>query len=455
MASKWPVVELGELAAGEAGAVAIGPFGSRMKANVYSEDGVPVIRGTNISTGRWLEGDWVYIPYEFAAGLENCLLKPGDLTFPHRGAIGEVAIVCPEHGVLMLSTSMMKFRPDSTKADSGYLFYYFRSHVGRSEILKFTSQVGTPGIGQPLSSLRQFKVLLPPVKVQKQIASVLGSLDDKIELNRRMNRTLEKMAAAIFKSWFIDFDPVHAKAEGRDPNLPDEIADLFPDGFEESDLGSIPEGWQVTAVEEVAEIVKGRSYKSAELQPSDVALVTLKSFLRGGGYREDGLKPYTGKYKPEQVVQPGEIVVAMTDVTQNAEVIGRPAIVMPDARHGVLVASLDTSVVRPTSDTVSTPFLYGLFSTEAFRAHTYAHSSGTTVLHLAKNAIPSFEFPCPTEQVQRAFLSLVGPLRSRQQTMHRQNRRLAGLRDTLLPKLLSGEIELPEAEAVAEEVVSS
>jgi type I restriction enzyme S subunit len=259
-----------------------------------------------------------------------------------------------------------------------------------------------------------------------------------------MNRTLEKMAAAIFKSWFIDFDPVHAKADGRDTGLPAEVADLFPDSFEDSDLGPIPKGWHVAAVDAVAEIVKGRSYKSAELQPSDAALVTLKSFLRGGGYREDGLKPYTGKYTTEQVVQPGEIIVAMTDVTQNAEVIGRPAIVMPDTRYGMLVASLDTSVVRPTSVTVSTPFLYGLFSTEAFRAHTYAHSSGTTVLHLAKNAIPSFTFPCPTEQVQKAFVSFVGPLKARQQMMHGQNCRLAGLRDTLLPKLMSGEIEVPD-----------
>ena len=128
---------------------------------------------------------------------------------------------------------------------------------------------------------------LPSLPVQQRIADVLGKLDDKIELNRRMNRTLEKMAAAIFKSWFIDFDPVQTKAEGRDPHLPAEIADLFPDTFEDSDLGPIPEGWPVSAVEEVADIIKGRSYKSAELQPSDVALVTLKSFLRGGGYREE------------------------------------------------------------------------------------------------------------------------------------------------------------------------
>ncbi len=430
--------------------------------------------------------------------------------------------------------------------DLRFTYYLLRS----LPLDRMNSDSAVPGLNR--DAAHSVRIRVPCLEGQQRIADVLGKLDDKIEVNRRMNETLEKMAGTIFKKWFIDFDPVHAKADlptgrqeaalpsaergnwfvyaleceggsvyightddlarrfdqhvsgrgaewtkthppkcvayweefhtqkeavlrekklktgsGRewlkaeiarqdastaDPTaLPAEIADLFPDSFEDSAPGPIPKEWKVMVVDDVTEIVKGRSYKSTELQPSDVALVTLKSFLRGGGYREDGLKPYTGKYKPEQVVQPGEIVVAMTDVTQNADVIGRPAIVMPDARHGVLVASLDTSIVRPTSANVSTPFFYGLFRTEVFRAHTYAHSSGTTVLHLAKNAIPSFQFACPTVPVQQTFLFLVDPLRARQMTIHRQNRRLASLRDTLLPKLLSGEIELPVAESVAEE----
>ena len=343
--------------------------------------------------------------------------------------------------------------------DQGFLYYWMASR----EFVESATR-GSKGTKMPRADwgfVARCRLPVPPLPTQRRIAAILGSLDDKIELNRRMSRTLEGMAQALFKSWFIDFDPVVAKAQGRLPRptaegkgeglggLPATIADLFPDRLVDSPLGPIPEGWEVKAIDQVTQVTKGRSYKSAELQPSDTALVTLKSFLRGGGYREDGLKPYVGKYKAEQAVRPGEIVVAMTDVTQNADVIGRPAIVMPDARHGVLVASLDTSIVRPTSATISTPFLYGLFSTEAFRAHTYAHSSGTTVLHLAKNAIPSFLFACPTEQIQTAYLSHVEPMMARQQTLHRQNHSLAKLRDTLLPKLLSGEIEAPAVEEVA------
>jgi type I restriction enzyme S subunit len=155
-------------------------------------------------------------------------------------------------------------------------------------------------------------------------------LDDRIELLRQTNATLEAIAQALFKSWFVDFDPVRAKAEGREPEGMDAAtAALFPSEFEESELGLIPKGWSIRAVGDVTTITRGRSYKSSELADSDTALVTLKSFNRGGGFRRDGFKPYTGPFKPEQEVFEGDCIVAHTDVTQQAELIGRSALVTP------------------------------------------------------------------------------------------------------------------------------
>lgn len=403
----------------------------------FTSTGRPVIKIAEIKGGITAQTQFTDSEYD-----KRYFITRGDMLFSWSGQ--------PETSIDVfywdgpdgwLNQHVFKVLPDDDACTPSFLYYTLK--YLKPNFIGIARNKQTTGLGHVTKAdMQAIEVRIPDGPTQNRVTQVLSKLDVRIDVNRRMNRTLEKMAAAIFKSWFIDFDPVHAKAEGRDTGLPAEIADLFPDSIVESELGPIPKGWHVAAVDQVAEIVKGRSYKSAELQPSDAALVTLKAFLRGGGYREDGLKPYTGRYTPEQVVQPGEMIVAMTDVTQNAEVIGRPAIVMPDARYGVLVASLDTSIVRPTSGTVSTPFLYGLFSTETFRAHTYAHSSGTTVLHLAKNAIPSFTFPCPTEQVQNAFVSFIGPLRARQQMMHGQNRRLAGLRDTLLPKLMGGEIDV-------------
>ena len=282
---------------------------------------------------------------------------------------------------------------------------------------------------------------------QHAIAHILGSLDDKIELNRLMNETLEAMARAIFKSWFVDFDPVRAKMEGRKlVGMDADAAALFPSAFQGSPLGEIPEGWKVERIGNLVEIVKGRSYKSSELTESDTALVTLKSILRGGGYRPDGLKSYTGKYKPEQIITPGELVVSYTDVTQQAEVIGKSAIVQSSTEYETLVASLDLGIIRPLEPTVSVWFLYCLFRSHAFQAHINGYTTGTTVLHLSKDGVPSYQFALPTDAVLRRFNSIVNPLFARIEANENNSNILAQIRDVLLPKLLSGEVCVPYKE---------
>ena len=264
-------------------------------------------------------------------------------------------------------------------------FYYLTKYVGLNHLKDGTSN---PTLSRASFGAQLFP--FPPLPKQKAIAAVLGVLDDKIELNRRMNATLEAMARALFQSWFVDFDPVRAKLDGRQPTgLDPTTAALFPSEFEDSELGTIPKGWEARPLAEMVQIVKGRSYRSEELAESKTALVTLKSFLRGGGYRVDVLKPFTGEYKPNQRVHPGDLVVAFTDVTQAADVIGKPALICSDDRFDTLVASLDVGIIRPKSNRVSVPFLYCLFLTSEFQGHTYSHTTGTTVLHLSAAAIPS------------------------------------------------------------------
>ncbi len=258
------------------------------------------------------------------------------------------------------------------------------------------------------------------------------------------------MARAIFKSWFVDFDPVRAKAEGRDSGLPKHITDLFPDRLEDSELGKIPAGWNVEAIGDHVQFVKGRSYRSKDLQDSGTALVTLKSFARGGGYRADGLKPYCGDYKPEQLIYPGELVVACTDVTQAAEVIGRPAVVHNSSQYTTLVASLDTLIARPRNKSLSIPFLYGIFESTAFTDHTYAHTTGTTVLHLAKGAVESYRFTMPPEKLLEVYNDVIGSLFQSIYSNEAQNVTLAHIRSALLPQLISGELGVSDAQQIVE-----
>ncbi|MYA68716.1 hypothetical protein F4Y19_01225, partial [Candidatus Poribacteria bacterium] len=197
------------------------------------------------------------------------------------------------------STEFIVLSGIEDKTDNLFIYYLARDPSLRTFAIH--SMQGSTGRQRvDADSLRLFEFSLPPIEEQRRIAHILGTLDDKIEINRQMNETLEATARAIFKSWFVDFDPVKTKMEGRKPACMDtETAALFPSAFQDSPLGKIPQGWGVEKIGNLVEIVKGRSYRSRELRESDVALVTLKSIRRGGGYRPDGLKPYTGKYNPE------------------------------------------------------------------------------------------------------------------------------------------------------------
>lgn len=254
-------------------------------------------------------------------------------------------------------------------------------------------------------------VLVPPVNEQRGIAATLGALDDKIESNRRSVELIEHLLMLEFQNL-----------------LRTESVDYRP-------------------LSELATITKGVSYKSADLQPSTTSLVTLKSFDRNGGYKADGLKQYVGPYKPQQVIEPGEVVVAQTDLTQGAEVVGRAVRVPADGSAEVLVASLDLVIVRPSdSDKITPEYLLGVLVDESFREHCRSRTSGTTVLHLAGDAIPTYLAPIVSAPAQQSFSALSRPLIARADSLNAETARLALLRDTLLPELLSGRIRVPEAE---------
>jgi type I restriction enzyme, S subunit len=370
--------------------------------------------------------------------------RPGDLIFVTKGTPGRVCIA-PDSVDFCIAQDMVAIRADPDKVYSKYLFALLRSPAVQTQIEQM--HVGTL---IPHFKKGDFDKLFLPVPIDRRIQRFIGDayfdLSAKIELDHRMNRTLENMAQALFKAWFVDFEPVRAKAEGRDPGLPPELAALFPARLAESELGQVPEGWRTVSVGDEVKLTKGVSYRSAELVESSVALVTLKSIRRGGGYKPDGLKSYIGKYDAEQVISPGELVVAQTDITQAAEVIGKPALVLPDPQYEKLVASLDLMIVRPISGDLSQHYFYLLFQGEEFQSHIYGYTNGTTVLHLSKAGVPSYLFVRPPEVVAREFTDKAKPLFDRIMVNEKQNPTLTAVRDALLPKLISGEVQVKDAE---------
>jgi type I restriction enzyme S subunit len=264
--AEWHSLKIEEIAE----RVAMGPFGSSIKVSTFVEHGVPVISGQHLHGSRLEDDDYNFITTEHADVLKNANVRRGDVIFTHAGSIGQVAFIphTAKFDRYVISQRQFYLRCDTDKVIPEFITYYFRSNEGQHKLLANASQVGVPSIARPVTYLRSIEIPVPPLLEQKTIARILGTLDDKIELNRWMNATLEAMARALFQSWFVDFDPVHAKAAGRQPaGIDESTAALFPAAFQDSELGEIPEGWIAKPLPEVIEVNPRRTLSKGSVAP--------------------------------------------------------------------------------------------------------------------------------------------------------------------------------------------
>lgn len=439
---------------------AIGPFGSRMKSDAYTESGVPVIRGTNLTGGKVLSGNWVYVSDKTADDLSNCCVFPGDLVFPHRGAIGEVGIVPDQFPRYVMSSSLMTLSCDRSKAHPDYVYYFFKSAAGRHELLKNSSQVGTPGIGQPLSTLRTIEVPLPSPSSQRLIAKILGDLDSKIDVNRHINQTLEAMAQTIFKSWFVDFTPVKAKIaaiqKGHDPlraamsaisgkleaeldTLPHEqyaqlaaTAELFPEEMMDSELGEIPRGWSVSPLSKMIQLIGGGTPKRSE--PSywggDVLWYSVKDAPSDGDVwavdTDEKITDFGLQKSSTKLIPFGATIISARGTVGKLAMVGKE-MAMNQSCYGV------TGV-----DGIGSCFNYLNLkeAVETLKRNTH----GAVFDTITQTTFETVNCVRPLKEQLEAFEQQVLPLLAEIRTQVIQNRTLAVLRDTLLPKLLTGEL---------------
>ncbi|WP_456268770.1 restriction endonuclease subunit S [Kushneria sp. AK178] len=490
MSSEWPIVTVDEIKSDKKNAISIGPFGSRMKSDCYVDSGVAVIRGTNLGSGPDFINSLVYVSEEKANELASCNAYRGDLVFPHRGAIGEVGIVENDQRYL-LSTSLMKLTCDTEKVEPKFVYYFFKSSHGRHELLKNSSQVGTPGIGQPLSSLKAIEIPLPPLYVQKSIANVLGTLDAKIQLNRQINQTLEQMAQALFKSWFVDFEPVKAKiaarkrwqalqpenesaspvcyaAEfGEQPAVNDletimnraamqaiagktaaqldairaedperyhelyETAALFPSAMQDSELGEIPEGWNCLSLDQIAKYQNGLALQKFRPENEDDYLPVVKISQLKKGYA-DGEEKASPNINPECIIDNGDVVFSWSgSLIVDTWCGGR--------------AALNQHLFKVTSS-IYPKWLYFHFTRhhlEEFQR--IAADKAVTMGHIKREhlkqafcAVPDAKYLSIGKAIDNMF--------EKQIDMRLESLTLSQMRDSLLPKLLSGELMPSEAE---------
>jgi type I restriction enzyme S subunit len=251
----WEYAALGNVCERGGGGIQTGPFGTQLHASDYATTGVPSIMPQNIGDNRIVEEGIARISRDDAERLSRYLVRKGDIVYSRRGDVERRALVGLREDGWLCGTGCLRIRLGAKGVDPVYASYYLGHPSVREWIVRHAHGATMPNLNTSILSACPFVV--PTLLEQRAIAHILGTLDDKIELNRRMNETLEAMARALFKSWFVDFDPVRAKAEGRDPGLPQPLADLFPARLVDSELGEIPEGWEVGSLLEVADLLSG------------------------------------------------------------------------------------------------------------------------------------------------------------------------------------------------------
>lgn len=347
-----------------------------------------------------------------------------DLLLTSVGTLG-IPYLVKENEIFYFKDGNLTWFRNYKGLEPEFLYFYILSPVGKKRLNEMT--IGSTQSALTISGLKKLKLELPPLDEQKQIANILSSFDKKIELLKEQNQTLETMAQTIFKEWFVDFNY---------PNATSEMID--------SEMGEIPKGWRVFKIEELVNTVNGYSYKGNELvDESTEALVTLKSFNRNGGFQTRGFKPFQGTPKKEQEVVIGDLIVAHTDLTQDAEVLGNPAFVFENGGFNKMYITMDLVKVNSKVQEIQNSFLYYVMKDKRFKGHCVGYSNGTTVLHLSKKAIPEYKIALPENlKLAQDFSNLTENFTRKISHNILEIKNLEDIKDSLLPKLMSGKIRI-------------
>jgi type I restriction enzyme S subunit len=432
----WEFTTLGEICKRGGGNVQTGPFGSQLHAADYVAVGVPSIMPVNIGDNRLIEQGIARITEADANRLGKHRVMAGDIIYSRRGDVERRALVRPAQEGWFCGTGCLKVRLGKGVVEPEFASHYLGHPSVRQWIVRHAVGATMPNLNTAIMEAIPF--VIPPLAEQKAIAAVLGALDDKIELNRRMNATLESMARALFQSWFVDFDPVRAKLDGRQPvGMGVETAALFPNTFEDSSLGLIPRGWTVDTIRNRACTVQYGFTQSASVEPIGPHFLRITD-LRGGTIDWDSV-PYceaTEEEREKYRVMDGDIFIARTGAStgDNIYVVEPPAAVF--ASYLIRLQFTSRGVGR----------LVGEFTrTSDYANHVAGTIGGSAQPNASAQALAAASLVYPSEDIADAFYRIVRPLDLRRAANERESRTLATLRDTLLPKLLSGELSVAGA----------
>ena len=393
--------------------------------------GIPLITAKVVKGGRILPTDEFIAESDYESWMRRGLPQSGDVVITTEAPLGEVAQL--DGTKIALAQRLIALRGRADRLDNTYLKFALQCGFVQDQLA--ARATGTTVLGIRQSELRKVMIPLPPLNEQRRIATILGSLDDKIEVNRRTNETLEAMARTLFRSWFVDFDPVRAKADGRrPPGLDATIAALFPDAFEDSTLGRIPKGWKNGSILEQANLISGGTPDTGE-----------------PGYW-DGHIPWASAKDVSQCGQPFLIVTERCITTAGLD--NSSTKIVPSWATVVVARGATTGRMTMFGDDIAmNQTCYGLRSRFGADATLYCQmregidglvhaAHGSVFDTITTRTFQTFSLLLPDERLLQAFETRVRPLFENIRVRLRESRTLAALRDGLLPKLLSGEVRV-------------
>ena len=392
--------------------ISMGPFGSNIKRDNYVDSGVPYLNGSNLSSYKLNEKSFYFVTEEKAKSLGRCVAKRGDVIVTHRGTIGQISYIPydSKYENYLTGNSQFRLTVNNEVIRPDFFVYYFHTRMGQHRLLANASQVGVPALARPTSTFKEVLVPVPKMEIQNKIMDILHSLDDKIEVNRRINENLEQQAQALFKSWFVDFEPFKDQP------------------FVESELGMIPQGWKVESLSSIADYVNGLAMQKFRPEDGEKGLPVLKIKELGQGNVDDSSELCSPSLIGEKyIINDGDIIFSWSGTLMVKVWCG-----------GKCGLNQHLFVVNPKD--YPQWFVYNWTKYHLDNFIRIAKDKAVTMGHIKRGELDKAKVVVPNIEDLQSIDSLMTPIFEQTISNEIESRRLAELRDMLLPKLMSGEL---------------
>ena len=424
----WEWEPLGEVCRRGGGDIQTGPFGSQLHASDYVAVGVPSIMPRNISQDRVDVGGIARITPSDAERLSRYLVKPGDIVYSRRGDVERRALITERESGWLCGTGCLRVRLGEGIVDPAYASYFLSHPASRDWVVRHAVGATMPNLNTSILGALPF--LLPPTAEQHAIAGVLGALDDKIEQNRRTARALERLAQAIFRAWFVDFEPVKAKAGGAAsfPSMPKPVFDALPNRFVDSEIDPVPEGWELKPISTIATFLNGLALQKypPRSDGEDLRIIKIAQLRKGSA---EGASWSNSDVAEQYVIGDRDLLFSWSGTLEAKFWYGGKG-------------ALNQHLFKVTSSHFPSWFCFLWIRQHLPWFRAIAASKATTMGHIKRGHLQETPVVVPPNEVLHDANEVIGRIYDLFSQLMIESRKLAAMRDVLLPELLSGEVRV-------------